>query len=391
MQRIALVRIGTAHSDDRGPAVQFHLGDHLGSSNVVVDSGGSMVNREEFTPYGETSFGSFARKRYRFTGKERDEESGLNYHGARYYAPSLVRWLSSDPTGINDGVNTYSYVQNRPTTLSDPGGTDSQAIGVGACSKDDNEPTNLDYRKLRSGSELAAELPSVYEQTEGAQERQRIYQQSYDAQGATTTQADRDTMADDFLHPSKRIAKNTKTMAVVGAQALVPEYYFAARSIYHSASGDPEAAVWDLGQIVLGRLLGGGSKEPEPIAPTGTGRRPDFVPVHEIIPIGRNKTAPRIGSYRGVTRKNQLDAQKIGTKYSGPGRYDAGHRTPLSQVPPGDPIKLRAELRSTNRGDGASIAKSNAARRSAGLYVRPDPDQSLFARLAQIFFQSGHE
>ena len=44
---------------------------------------GALVNREEFTPYGETSFGSFAKKRYRFTGKERDEESGLNYHGAQ--------------------------------------------------------------------------------------------------------------------------------------------------------------------------------------------------------------------------------------------------------------------------------------------------------------------
>ena len=89
MQRIALVRFGPAYPDDGGPAVQFHLGDHLGSSNVVVDSGGAFMNREEFTPYGETSFGSFARKRYRFTGKERDEESGLSYHGARYYAPWL--------------------------------------------------------------------------------------------------------------------------------------------------------------------------------------------------------------------------------------------------------------------------------------------------------------
>src|SRR5919197_5413839 len=97
MQRVALVRIGPAHPDDRGPAVQFHLGDHLGSSNVVVDSGGAFVNREEYTPYAETSFGSFARKRYRFTGKERDEESGLNYHVARCYAPWLGRWLSCDP------------------------------------------------------------------------------------------------------------------------------------------------------------------------------------------------------------------------------------------------------------------------------------------------------
>src|SRR5262249_30566132 len=73
--RIALVRLGPAHPEDRGPAVQFHLGDHLGSSNVVVDAAGGPILREEFTPYGETSLGSFARKRYRFTGKERDGES----------------------------------------------------------------------------------------------------------------------------------------------------------------------------------------------------------------------------------------------------------------------------------------------------------------------------
>jgi hypothetical protein len=70
--------------------VQFHIADHLGSSTVVVDDTGALVNREEFTPYGETSFGSFARKRYRYTGKERDEESGLAYHGARYLHPPWV-------------------------------------------------------------------------------------------------------------------------------------------------------------------------------------------------------------------------------------------------------------------------------------------------------------
>ena len=94
--RIALVRVGNPFPDDNTPAVKYQLGDHLGSSNVVISGSGDWVNREEFTPYGETSFGSFRRKRYRFTGKERDEESGLNYHGARYYAPWLARWESVD-------------------------------------------------------------------------------------------------------------------------------------------------------------------------------------------------------------------------------------------------------------------------------------------------------
>ncbi len=121
-QRVALVRIGAPFPGDRMPAVQIHLGDHLASSHVVVDGEGTFINREEFTPYGETSFGSFVRKRYRFTGKERDEESSLNYHGARYYAPWLCRWISTDPAGTVDGLNLYRYVSNRPTGLTDPNG-----------------------------------------------------------------------------------------------------------------------------------------------------------------------------------------------------------------------------------------------------------------------------
>ena len=53
-------------------------------------------------------------KRYRYTGKERDEESGLYYHGARYYAPWLGRWTSCDPEGISFGINLYRPFSNNP-------------------------------------------------------------------------------------------------------------------------------------------------------------------------------------------------------------------------------------------------------------------------------------
>ncbi len=127
-QRIAIVRLGVAHPDDQGPAVQFHLGDHLGDSNVVVGSSGSLVNREEFTPYGETSFGSYTRKRYRFTGKERDDESGLSYHGARYYAPTFARWLQCDPAGMEDHINLYVFTRNNPINLVDRDGRNSTKL-----------------------------------------------------------------------------------------------------------------------------------------------------------------------------------------------------------------------------------------------------------------------
>ena len=61
-------------------------------------------------------------KRYRYTGKERDEESGLNYHGARYYAPWLSRWLSPDPAGVATGPNRYLYGFGSPVRYSDPNG-----------------------------------------------------------------------------------------------------------------------------------------------------------------------------------------------------------------------------------------------------------------------------
>jgi RHS repeat-associated protein len=123
---IALLRMGAAFPGDSTPNVKYHLSDHLGSSNVVIGGAtvadNDLINREEYYPYGETSFGSFARKRYRFTGKERDEESGLYYHGARYYAPWLARWASCDPAGMVDGTNLYRYTMSNPISLADSTG-----------------------------------------------------------------------------------------------------------------------------------------------------------------------------------------------------------------------------------------------------------------------------
>jgi RHS repeat-associated protein len=124
-KRIAEVRVGGPFPDDTSPAVRFDLGDHLGNSALVIDDVGGWVNREEYTPYGETSFGGFARKCYRYTCKERDEESGLYYHGARYYAPWLGRWTSADPAGMADGSNLYRYGRDNPLRFRDVTGRDS--------------------------------------------------------------------------------------------------------------------------------------------------------------------------------------------------------------------------------------------------------------------------
>ena len=123
-QRIAVARIGEPFPDDTAPGitVKFHLGNHIGSSTVVIDETGGWITREEYTPYGESSFGSFALKRYRYAGKEKDEESGFYYYGARYYACWLGRWISPDPLKLSDNINLFRFVNNNPVVLFDPDG-----------------------------------------------------------------------------------------------------------------------------------------------------------------------------------------------------------------------------------------------------------------------------
>lgn len=124
-QRIALTETRTKGSDG-SPAqlLRYQYGNHLGSASLELDDQAQIISYEEYFPYGSTSYQAVRNqtetpKRYRYTGKERDQESGLYYHGARYYAPWLGRWCSTDPIGISDGTNLYAYVACSPVCMSD--------------------------------------------------------------------------------------------------------------------------------------------------------------------------------------------------------------------------------------------------------------------------------
>jgi RHS repeat-associated protein len=129
------VMIETRNDVDDGTEkqlVRYQLSNHLGSTALELNENGEVISYEEYHPYGTTAYFAknatikAAAKRYRFTGMERDEETGLEYHSARYYLPWLGRWLNADPIGIEDGLNLYRYVSGNPVRLHDPGGTDEK-------------------------------------------------------------------------------------------------------------------------------------------------------------------------------------------------------------------------------------------------------------------------
>jgi RHS repeat-associated protein len=127
-QRIALVETRTQGDDDSLPQlIRYQFGNHLGSASLELDDAAQIISYEEYYPYGSTSYQAVRNqtetpKRYRYTGMERDEETGLNYHGARYYAVWLGRWCSCDPELLMDGTNAYSYCGNNPAVFTDKSG-----------------------------------------------------------------------------------------------------------------------------------------------------------------------------------------------------------------------------------------------------------------------------
>lgn len=129
--RAAMVERRNAVNDGTPARVtRYQLSNHIGSSVMELDDAGRTLTYEEYHPYGTTAYQAtdstldVAPRRYRYSGMERDEESGLSHHNARYYCPWLARWTKPDPAGLADGINDYQYVSGNPIRLSDPSGQD---------------------------------------------------------------------------------------------------------------------------------------------------------------------------------------------------------------------------------------------------------------------------
>jgi RHS repeat-associated protein len=127
--------------------VYFYHTDPAGTPLAMTDSSGAVVWKADYKPFGEenSTAGAAANDR-RFVGKEKDEETGLSYFGARYEDAKAGRFIAPDPVRAVDPrtsktneklilnpqrLNTYAYALNNPYRYVDPDGHNPVLIGLG--------------------------------------------------------------------------------------------------------------------------------------------------------------------------------------------------------------------------------------------------------------------
>jgi RHS repeat-associated protein len=162
-----------------GTGVQYYHSDHLGSTSIMTNTSGTKISDCTYAPYGEevSCSPSNVSNHYKFTGKERDSETGHDYFGARYYGSNMGRFLSPDeftggpmdlygPNPSDAGplpyanivnpqsLNKYSYTYNNPIRYVDPDGHETQST--------------LDDQAARSaGDGIAGAIKGLYNMAAG--------------------------------------------------------------------------------------------------------------------------------------------------------------------------------------------------------------------------------
>ena len=150
--------------------MMYYHDDPLGSTSVVTDRVGNVVQHVTYTPYGDmkAELNLGASVNYLYTGQEFDREIGLYYYGARYYDQKVGRFISADTLipqpGDSQAYNRYSYCLNNPIEYNDPPGHSSNDADI-----PESQPVEVNTPEV-SESKDAAPPPEILEQlqTEGA-------------------------------------------------------------------------------------------------------------------------------------------------------------------------------------------------------------------------------
>lgn len=146
-----------------GSGTQYLVTDTLGSTRLIVGASANCIRRSDYAPFGTeiprdsqqwSCYGGSTSNTLKFTGKERDAETGLDYFDARYMSVAQGRFMSADPLdGWADDPqswNRYAYARNNPLLYSDPSGMQYTICDMSGNCHDDY--SDADFDKNLSGT-----------------------------------------------------------------------------------------------------------------------------------------------------------------------------------------------------------------------------------------------
>jgi len=219
-----------ARRDVATNAVHYYFSDHLGAASIVTNASGGIEDESDYYPYGgEMVITATAPQNYKFTGKERDAESGLDDFGARFHASALGRFMTPDwdakpvtvpyaKFGDPQTLNLYSYVENAPVNRADADGHEENHSGVcdssGPCASDKELADQTQKLKLQTTGYTG----SSYNMTAaGVVLTQTQHTETYDSQTGVRTTTDTTTTATfrtDAGHEGQFSGATTQTQTV---------------------------------------------------------------------------------------------------------------------------------------------------------------------------------
>ncbi|MCK9220598.1 MAG: hypothetical protein M0P47_11185 [Bacteroidales bacterium] len=169
-KRVALVETKTI--DTPPPTItsviRYQYDNHLGSACLELDATAlaNIISYEEYHPFGTTSYRSgsseaeVSLKRYKYVGKERDEETGLYYYGARYYAAWIARFVSVDPLQDKYPHYTpYQYAGNKPISYFDLDGMEEKKQNENIIDVKDNAKS--DYNDAMKNKKFSGIIDTI--------------------------------------------------------------------------------------------------------------------------------------------------------------------------------------------------------------------------------------
>ncbi|MFC6671373.1 RHS repeat-associated core domain-containing protein [Marinobacterium aestuariivivens] len=128
-----------------GNQYYYHT-DHQGSIAALTNNSTTATNTYNYKAFGSyTNTSEIIDNPFTYTGRIQDPESNLYYYRARYYDPSIGRFIQSDPIGIRGGLNTYTYVFNNPLNYVDPFGLYTLSDASTSLRKQGITPEKIEY------------------------------------------------------------------------------------------------------------------------------------------------------------------------------------------------------------------------------------------------------